>query len=92
MISYEALKKTTKKVEQPAKETKESYLSWVETQIKLDFEKGKRDSKITCKNEVFGGHALKKLLKEQGYNVELHKKYDNYYGAIVPDYVLVNFV
>ena len=91
MISYEVLKKTTKQVE-PVKETKESYLSWVESRIKLDFEQGKRSSKIACNNEVFGGHSLKKLLKEQGYNVELHKKYDNYYGVIVPDYVLVNFV
>jgi hypothetical protein len=91
MISFEVLKRTTKKVE-PVKETKESYLSWVESRIKLDFEEGKRFSKIDCKNEVFDGHALKKLLKEQGYNVELHKKYDNYYGIIVPDYVLVNFV
>ena len=91
MISYEVLKRTTKK-DEPAKETKESYLSWVESRIKFDFEQGKRSSKIDCKNEVFDGHALKKLLKEQGYNVELHKKYDTYYYKIVPDYVLVNFV
>ena len=91
MISYEVLKRTTNKVE-PVKETKESYLSWVESKIKLDFEEGKPNSKIDCNNEVFDGHALKKLLKEQGYSVELHKKYDTYYGVIVPDYVLVNFV
>lgn len=91
MISYEILKRTTKKVE-PVKETKESYLSWVESKIKLDFEEGKNFSKIACNNEVFGGHALKRLLKEQGYNVELHRKEDYYYGAVVPDYIIVNFV
>lgn len=91
MISYEVLKKTVKKVE-PVKETKESYLSWVESQIKMDYEQGECNSKIVCNNEVFEGHALKKFLKEQGYSVELHKKYDTYYGVIVPDYLVVNFV
>ena len=91
MISYEVLKRTTKKVE-PVKETKESYLSWVESKIKFDFENGKKNCMITCKNEVYGGNALEKLLKEQGYNVELHKKYDYYDEVFFPDYVLVNFV
>ena len=89
MITLEELKKIP--VKQPEKDLVADYISYVEDTIKMDYTEGKEQSKIVCQNDLYEGHALKRYLKDCGYKVELHKKYNDYYFRYEPDYLIVKF-